>query len=50
MTEKERNKRFFLLLQKLVLEKDEKSVELLKTMVEKDTIAMQKSFEIMIKK
>ncbi len=47
MTEKERNKRLFILLQYLQTKGDKESIELLKTMVEKDTPAMQKTFEIM---
>lgn len=47
MTEKERNKRLYILLQHLQTECRQNSIELLKTMVEKDTPAMQKTFEIM---
>lgn len=44
--EVERNTRLFLLLDKLVGQKDLKSIELIETMVANDTPAMQKSFEI----
>lgn len=48
MLEIERNKRLIFLLQQLRKNNDFESIELLKTMVEKDTLAMQKSFEIII--
>lgn len=47
MTEKERCKVFILLLQDLVKTKNTQALDVLKTMVEKDTEAMQKSFQIM---
>lgn len=47
LKEKERNKRFLRLLQKLLNDKDYEAIGLLRTMVENDTIAMQKSYEIM---
>ncbi len=47
MTERERNKRLFLLLQKLINEGDIKSVRLIETLLVNDTIAMRKSFQIM---
>jgi hypothetical protein len=45
--EKERNRRLLLLLQDLLAEEKTAYVELLATMVKKDTPAMKKSFEIM---
>lgn len=47
MTEKERNKRLFLLLNELLKIKDLDSIELLRTMVEKDSESMKHSFKIM---
>ena len=47
MTEKERNKRLLLLLQKLIEEKEFEFIDLLETMVDRDTPAMRKSFEVM---
>ena len=47
LKEKERNKRFLRLLQKLLNDKDYEAIGLLRTMVENDTLAMQKSYEIM---
>lgn len=46
-TERERNSALILLLEKLHQDNDTESILLLKTMVEKDTPAMQKSFQIM---
>jgi len=46
MKERERNKRFMRLLDKLHTEGDKESIELLKTMVEDDTESMQWSFSI----
>jgi hypothetical protein len=46
-TERERNLALLKLLMKLHQDKDLESIALLKTMVEKDTPAMQKSFQIM---
>ena len=46
MNERERNKRLFLLLDKLVEIKDQKSIELIETWIENDTPAMKKSFSI----
>jgi hypothetical protein len=48
INEVERNKRLFLLLQKLIKDKEYEFIGLLRTMVEKDTPAMQKSYQIMI--
>ena len=47
LTETERNKRLFLLLGKLLDDKNYEAIGLLRTMVEKDTPAMQKSYKIM---
>jgi len=47
MSEKERNKRFILLLMKLIDEKNFQYVELLETMVLNDHPSMKKSFDIM---
>jgi len=47
MNEIERNKRLLLLLQELIRSKDYDTIELLKTMVLKDTESMQKSYQIM---
>ena len=47
LKEKDRNKRFLRLLQKLLNDKDYEAIGLLRTMVENDTLAMQKSYEIM---
>ena len=49
MKEQERNKRLMILIQKLHSENDIDSLELLKTLVDNDTEAMKKSFEIMLK-
>lgn len=49
MKERERNKRLLTLLDGVILREDEESFELIKTMVDKDTESMQKSFEIMEK-
>mgnify|MGYP000849694076 CR=1 FL=1 len=49
MKERERNKRLMVLIQKLHSENDVDSLELLKTLVDNDTEAMKKSFEIMLK-
>jgi hypothetical protein len=46
MTERERNKRLFLLLDKLVGLKDQQSIELIETWIENDTPSMKKSFSI----
>lgn len=46
MDERERNKRLFLLLDKLVGDKDLDSIELIRTWIATDTPAMKKSFEI----
>jgi hypothetical protein len=46
MNEVERNKRLFLLLDKLVGLKDQESIELIETWIENDTPAMKKSFSI----
>lgn len=46
MKEVERNKRLILLIQKLQSEKDIKNLELLKTLINNDTEAMKKTFEI----
>ena len=48
MTEKERNMRLCLLLQKLLIDKDLESIELIKTWIENDSPSMKKSFQIMI--
>ncbi len=50
MTEKERNKRLFLLLKKLIESDDTESIELIESLVVNDTQAMKKSFEIMTTK
>lgn len=47
MEERKRNSALMILLSKLNKNNDLESIALLKTMVEKDTPAMQKSFEIM---
>lgn len=47
MKEKDRNYRLMLLITKLHKENDKDSLELLKSMVDNDTPAMKKSFEIM---
>ena len=47
LTEKERNERLFLLLDRLIGDKNYEAIGLLRTMVEKDTPAMQKSYQIM---
>jgi len=46
MTERERNTRLFLLLDKLVGLKDQQSIELIETWIENDTPSMKKSFSI----
>ena len=46
MNERERNKRLILLLDKLIVEKDLEAIELIQSMVIKDTPAMIKSFEV----
>lgn len=50
VSEADRNKLFFILLHKLLEQKDYATITLMRTMVEKDTLSMQKTFEIMIKK
>ena len=50
MEEVEKNKRLLLLIDKLINEKETEFIELIETMVEKDTVAMKKSFSIMIPK
>jgi hypothetical protein len=45
--EVERNKRLFLLLQKLIENEEYEFIGLLRTMVEKDTPSMQMSYQIM---
>ena len=47
MTERERNKRFFLLINKLIEDNELEAIELLITMAAKDTPAMQKTCDIM---
>ncbi len=49
MTEFGRNKALFLLLQKLIQEGDQESVDLIETLV-KDVPSLQKTFEIMTTK
>ena len=49
MTERDRNYLLMQLLIKLHKENDGNTIELLRTMVENDTPAMKKSFEIMTK-
>ncbi len=49
MTEFDRNKALFLLLQKLIQDGDQKSVDLIGTLV-KDVPSLQKTFEIMTTK
>lgn len=49
MKERERNKKLMILVKKLHSENDIDSLELLKTLVDNDTEAMKKSFEIMLK-
>jgi hypothetical protein len=49
MTERERNKKLMILLDKLICENDIETIKLLKSLVDKDTPAMKKSFEIMTK-
>ena len=44
MREKERNKRLFLLLQKLLIDKDLESIKLIKTWIENDSPSMKKIF------
>ena len=48
MTERERCKRLYILLQKLYNENDADSIELIKTFVENDTPSIKKSYEIML--
>ena len=47
MEEIERNKRLILLLSDLKQKEDYASIELIKTLIEKDSPSMKKSFEIM---
>ncbi len=49
MKETERNIRLMNLIEKLYLENDTESIELLKTFVDNDTPSIKKSFEIMTK-
>ena len=49
MSEKDRCKRLMILIQKLYSENDVDSLELLKSLVDNDTDAMKKSYEIMLK-
>lgn len=49
LSEVERNTRLFMLLDKLVADKDIKSIELIKTWIENDTPSMKKSFDIVEK-
>lgn len=46
MKEIERNKRLFVLLNKLVINDDLKSIELIETWIENDSPSMKKSFQI----
>lgn len=46
LTERARNKSLILLMNKLIIAKDEDSIELLKTMVENDVDSIKKTFEI----
>jgi len=46
MSERERNKRLFLLLDKLVGLKDQQSIELIETWIENDSPSMKKSFSL----
>jgi hypothetical protein len=48
MDERERNRQLLILMQKLVLEDDKASIELIRTMANNDTPAMRKSFSIII--
>lgn len=47
MREVERNKRLYLLIDKLIEDKDLEAIELLITIAAKDTLAIQKTCEIM---
>ena len=49
MKETDRNAQLFLLLNKLVGEDDLEAIKLIKTLVDKDTPSMQKTYEIMTK-
>lgn len=49
MIERERNRRLINLIVKLNTENNTESIELLKSMVDNDTDAMKKTFEILIK-
>lgn len=49
MSEKDRCKILMILIQKLYSENDIDSLELLKSLVDNDTDAMKKSYEIMLK-
>ena len=48
-TERERNKTLMILIDKLIGENDMETIKLLESLVDKDTPAMKKSFEIMTK-
>jgi hypothetical protein len=48
MTEKDRSKALFLLLQKLISQEDKESISLLKTFVDNDTESIKKTFQVMI--
>ena len=48
MNEVERNKKLFLLLQHLIENKEWDYIELIRTLVENDTEAMKKTFQIMM--
>lgn len=47
MNEVERNKLLFLLLDKLIVEKDYEAINLIQTLIVNDTDAMKKTFQIM---
>lgn len=47
MKETERNKRLFMLLQKLIQENEREFIELLQTMIEKETPSLKMTFKIM---
>jgi len=49
MKETDRNAQLYLLLNKLVGEDDLEAIKLIKTLVDKDTPSMQKTYEIMTK-
>ena len=49
LKERERNLRLLKLVKKLKADNDFESIELLRTMVEKDTDSMKRSFEIVTK-